>query len=145
MLAAAQIRAHVAQLLQSCAVTAGRVFAGRYWPVTESEMPCWFVALDQEDVQPDGLTWPGLQTHRLRLLVDGFVADTDALEASLDTLQTQALEALFAAPPPFQLRCVGVRRRVADAEGQSGRIGVLSLYLEATFLTVEGQPQNLIP
>lgn len=145
MLAAAQIRALVALRLQACAFTAGRVFEGRYWPVTESEMPCWFVALDQEDVQADGLSWPGLQTHRLRLLADGFVADADTLESSLDTLQTQALEALFATQPPFQLRCVGVRRRVADAEGQDGRFGVLSLFLEATFLTVEGQPQTLIP
>ncbi|MCV2423405.1 hypothetical protein LNV47_22715 [Paucibacter sp. DJ4R-1] len=145
MLAAAQIRAHVAQLLQPCAFTGGRVFAGRYWPVTESEMPCWFVAIDQEDMARDGISYPGLQTHRLRLLVDGFVAEVDALEAALDTLQTEALEALFAAQPPFHLSCVGTRRRVAEAEGQAGRVGVLSLYLEATFLTVEGQPQTLIP
>lgn len=145
MLAAAQVRAQVALLLQGVAITNGAVHVGRYWPVTESEMPCIFVAIEQEDIEPDGLSFPGVQTHRLRLLVDGFVADVDTLETSLDTLQTQALEALFAVQPPFQLRCVGVRRRVADADGQDRRIGVLSLSLEATFLTVEGQPQTLIP
>lgn len=145
MLAAAQVRAQVAQLLLAVPNTAGRVFAGRYWPVTESEMPCWFVAIDAEDIVREGISWPGVQTHRVRLLVDGFVAEVETLETALDTLQTQALEALFAAQPPFQLRCVGVRRRVADAEGQDGRVGVLSLFLEATFLTVEGQPQTLIP
>lgn len=145
MLAAAQVREHVALLLQSVALTAGAVHAGRYWPVTESEMPCWFVAIDQEDIEREGISFPAVQSHRLRLLADGFVADVDTLETSLDTLQTQALEALFAVQPPFQLQCIGVRRRVADAEGQDGRIGVLSLFLEATFLTVEGQPQTLIP
>lgn len=144
MLAAAQVRAQVSTRLLPCALTAGRVFEGRYHPVTEGEMPCWFVSVEQEDMQAEGITWPGVQTHRLQLLAEGFVASVDALETQLDTLQTQALEALFATQPPWQLRCAGVRRRVADAEGQAARIGVLTLYLEATFLTVEGQPQTLI-
>lgn len=143
MLAAAQVRNDVASRLVPCALTAGRVFAGRYWPVTESEMPCWFVAIDQEDIQADGLSWPGVQTHSLRLLAEGYVVDTDSLETTLDTLQSQGLQALFSAVNTYQLRCIGTRRRVADAEGQSGRIGVLTLYLEATFLTVEGQPDTL--
>lgn len=143
MLAAAQIRTDVASRLAACAKTSGRVFAGRYWPVTESEMPCWFVAIDQEDIQADGIGWPSVQTHSLRLLAEGFAADTDSLEATLDTLQSQGLQALFSTATTYQLRCIGARRRVADAEGQSGRVGVLSLYLEATFLTVEGQPDTL--
>lgn len=142
MLAAAQIRTDVASRLSACALTAGRVFAGRYWPVTESEMPCWFVAIDQENIQADGLSWPSVQTHSLRLLAEGFAADADNLETTLDTLQSQGLQALFAALNTYQLRCIGTRRRVADAEGQSGRVGVLTLYLEATFLTLEGQPDN---
>lgn len=143
MLAAAQVRAQVAALLVPCALTAGRVFAGRYYPVTESELPCWFVAIDQEDIEPEGITRPRLETHRLRLIVEGFVADVEALEASLDTLQSQALQALFSNPPAFELSCVGARRRAADTESHGGRIGVLTLYLEATFLTQEGQPETI--
>lgn len=145
MLAAAQVRADVASRLVPCALTGGRVFAGRYWPVTEGEMPCWFVAIDQEDIQAEGISWPAPQTHRLRLLAEGFIAETDTLETSLDALQTQGLQALFGVPTTYQLRCIGVRRRVADSEGQGGRVGVLTLYLEATYLTVEGQPETSIP
>lgn len=143
MLAAAQIRSDVATRLTACAITAGRVFAGRYWPVTESEMPCWFVAIDQEDIQADGFSWPSVQTHTLRLMAEGFASEVDSLETTLDTLQSQGLQALFISATTYQLRCIGSRRRVADAEGQAGRVGVLTLYLEATFLTVEGQPDNL--
>lgn len=145
MLAAATARHEVVTRLGTCALTAGRVFEGRYHPADEAELPCWFVAIESEELQTEGLSWPGVTTHSLRLLAEGFVVSVDALETQLDTLQLQALQALQATQPPFSLRAVGARRRAADAEGQASRAGVLSLYLEATFLTVEGQPETLIP
>ena len=145
MLAAATARHEVATRLGACALTAGRVFEGRYHPADEAEVPCWFVAIEAEDVQTEGLTHPGISTHSLRFVADGFAVSVDALEATLDTLQLQALQALHATQPPFLLRVTGTRRRAADAEGQASRAGVLTLYLEATFHTQEGQPETLIP
>jgi hypothetical protein len=143
MLAAAQIRQFVAQRLQGCAFTGGRVFEGRYHPAVEAELPCWFVGIESEDTEALAIDYPaGLET-RLRLVADGFAVSVDALESALDTLQLQALQALQSPQPPWQLRCVGVRRRVHDGEGQAARQGAVSLFLEAVFITVEGDPESI--
>lgn len=145
MLAAAQVRQLVAQRLQACALTAGRVHEGRYEPAAESELPCWFVAIEGENLQAEGISWPRLLEHRLSLRADGFVASATALETQLDTLQLQGLQALFAEAPPFQLACIGTRRRVDDGDQQAARLGCLTLHLEAVFRGIEGQPETLIP
>ena len=144
MLAAAQVRTEVATRLAAVALTAGRVFEGRYHPATEAELPCWFVALDAEDIDAQGITHAGLNEHRLRLRLDGYAASVDALETTLDTLQAQALAALHATQPPWPLRCVAVRRAANDAEGLDGRTGQVSLFLEALYVTVDGAPETLI-
>lgn len=146
MLAAAQVRQLVAQRLQACALTAGQVHEGRYDPAAESELPCWFVAIDPgENVQTEGISWPRLLEHRLSIRADGFVKSADALETQLDTLQLQGMQALFATQPPFQLVLIGVRRRTDDGDQQAARLGCLTLHLEAVFHGVEGDPETLIP
>lgn len=144
MLAAAQVRHLIATRLQAVALSGGRVFEGRYHPAEPSEMPCWFVHLDAEDCTPQAITWPGMSEHRLRVEASAFLLQTDDLETQLDTLQAQGLAALFAAQPPWPLRCVGVRRTVHDAESADARAGRLSLFLEATYLTTEDAPETLI-
>lgn len=145
MLVSAQVRQLVAQRLTACALTAGRVYEGRYHPATDAELPCWFVSIDPgEDITTDGLGWPALQTHQLRIRAEGFVDSADALEAQLDTLQQQGLQALFGTAPGLQLHCVGVRRRVDDSDAHGASKGALGIHLEATFRTVEGQPETLI-
>lgn len=146
MLAAATARHEVAQRLLAVSLTAGRVFEGRYHPAAESELPCWFVSIDPgEDIQAEGITFPALLEHRLRLRADGYVASALDLETQLDTLQLQGLQALFATQPPFVLRCVGTRRRVDDGDTQAARLGCLTLLLEAVFHGIEGAPETLIP
>jgi hypothetical protein len=146
MLAAAQVRQLVAQRLLAVALTAGRVFEGRYHPAAENELPCWFVSIEPgEDIETEGISWPGLMTHRLRIRADGFAASTLDLETQLDTLQLQGLQALFATQPPFSLRCVGTRRRADDDANGGARLGALTLHLEAVFHGVEGEPETLIP
>lgn len=144
MLAAAQVRQLVAQRLQACALTAGRVFEGRYHPAAESELPCWFVAIEGEDIQAEGITMPRLVEHRLQLRVDGLVASATDLETLFDTLQVQGLQALFGTPPGLVLSCTGTRRRVNDDGTQAARLGALTLRLEAVFQGIEGQPETLI-
>lgn len=144
MLAAAQVRQEVATRLAAVALSGGRVFEGRYHPATESELPCWFVALDAEDLAPQAITQPGMSEHRLRLRADGYAAGLDTLETTLDTLQAQALTVLHATPTPYPLHAVAVRRDVNDGEGLDGRTGRVSLFLEASYLTVEGAPETLI-
>lgn len=143
MLAAAQARQLIAQRLTACALTAGRVFEGRYHTVTEAELPCWLVGIEAEDIETDGLASPALQMHTLRVTAEGYAQSTDALETQLDTLQLQALQALHATATPFAVRVLGTRRRVNDGELADARTGVLSLFLEAQFNTVEGAPEAL--
>lgn len=144
MLAAAQVRQLVTQRLQGVALTLGRVFEGRHHPATEAELPCWFVSIDAEEISAEGITWPAMQQHSLRVMAEGFCASVDALETTLDTLQAQALAALHATQAPYALRCVGVRRRVNEGDTLDARVGSLTLFLDATFLTLEGQPETLI-
>lgn len=143
-LAAAQVRQEVATRLAAVALSAGRVYAGRYYPVTESELPCWLVAIESEDLDPQAVSWPGMSQHQLRLRVDGIATGLDTLETTLDTLQTQALAALFATQPPWPLRCIGTRRTVNQGEGNDGATGQVTLFLDASFLTEEGAPETLI-
>lgn len=146
MLAAAQVRQHVAERLVAVALTAGRVHEGRYHAAAESELPCWFVSIAPgEDIQAEGLSYPRLLTHSLRINAEGYVASATQLETLFDTLQVQGLQALFADPPPFNLQCIGVRRRVDEDGNGAARLGALTLHLEATFRGIEGQPENLIP
>lgn len=146
MLAAAQVRQLVAQRLIACALTAGKVDEGRYTVASEAELPRWFVAIDPgEDIGAEGLSWPRLLTHTLRIRAEGVVQAADGLEALLDTLQLQGLQALFGEAPPYQLQCIGVRRQSNDGSGQAADLGALVLHLEATYRTVEGDPETLIP
>ncbi len=146
MLAAAQVRHLVAQRLLGCALTASRVFEGRYHPAGENELPCWFVSIEPgEDIEAEGIAWPRLLTHRLRIRADGYVGSATDLETLLDTLQLQGLEALFGTEPPFHLACIGTRRRVDDTDTGAARLGALTLHLEAVFHGIEGQPETLIP
>lgn len=145
MLAAATARQLIAQRLATCALVGGRAFEGRYYPATEAELPCWLIAIEAEDIESDGLAYPVLQMHSLRVLAEGFVTSVDAMETQLDTLQLQALQALQATATPFQVRVLGIRRRAGEGEQSDARIGVLSLSLEASFNTVEGDPETLIP
>ena len=143
-LAAAQVRTEVAARLSAAALTGGRVFAGRYHPASESELPCWFVSLDGEELSPQVITYPGMSEHRLRLRADGYAAGVDGLETTLDTLQAQGLAAVFATQPPWPLRCIAVQRDVSDGEGLDGRTGRVSLVFEASYLTEEPAPETLI-
>jgi hypothetical protein len=73
------------------------------------------------------------------------VASATQLETLFDTLQVQGLQALFSVQPPFNLHCIGTRRRVDDDGTQAARLGALTLHLEAVFHGVEGEPETLIP
>ncbi len=145
MLAAAQIRHLVAQRLTACAITGGNVDEGRYTAASVAELPRWFVAIDPgEDIETEGLCYPRLETHRLRIRAEGVIQATDGLEQQLDTLQLQGLQALFGAELSIELHCIGVRRHVNDGAAQGADLGSLALHLEATFRTVEGDPENLV-
>jgi hypothetical protein len=141
MLAAAQVRAAVAALLLNAASVGGRVFAGRYHPVDESEMPCWVLRLEGELVDLQAFGYPALQTHTINLVATGYVRSTTALETALDELQAEALAALFATEPPHSLRCTETRREVnTDADAS---VGVVTLTLDATALTLINQPETI--
>lgn len=141
MLAAAQVRTAVAARLALAASVSGRVFAGRYHPVDPSELPCWVLRLDGELVDAQALGYPSLQSHAITLQADGYVRSTADLEAAMDALQAEGLAALFGTEPPYSLRCSEVRREVnTDADAS---VGVVTLTLDATVLTLINQPETI--
>lgn len=141
MLAAAQVRTAVATRLLAAASVAGRVFAGRYHPVDPAELPCWVLRLDGEQVDAQALGYPGLQAHAISLRAEGFVRSATDLESAMDALQAEALSALFSTEPPYSLRCSEVRREVnSDADAS---VGVVTLTLDATVLTLINQPETI--
>lgn len=140
MLAAAQVRTAVAARLATAASVGGRVFAGRYHPVDPSELPCWVLRIEGELIERQGMGYPTMQSHAITLQADGYVRSTAALEAAMDALQAEALTALFGGTaPPYELRCSEVRREVNnDADAA---VGLVSLTLDATVLTLNNLPQ----
>lgn len=141
MLAAAQVRTAIALRLQAAPSTAGRVFEGRYHPVDPSELPCWVLRIEAESIDSQGFGYPQIQTHSITLQADGYVRSAAALEAAMDALQAEALAALFGAEPPYSLRCSATRRDV-NSEADAA-VGLVSLTLDATVLTLINQPETI--
>lgn len=142
MLAAAQVRTAVAARLGQAASVAGRVFAGRYHPVDQAELPCWVLRIEGELIDRQSMGFPAMQSHAITLQAEGYVRSTAALEAAMDDLQAEALTALFGGTaPPYELRCSEVRREVNNDADAS--VGVVTLTLDATVLTLINQPETI--
>lgn len=141
MLAAAQVRAHVAGLLAAMP-GAPVVQAGRYHPVAEGALPVWLVYIEGDDIELTDMHYPSEEEHSLRISVDALLRDVPAIESALDAAEAAAMTALFSAQPLHQLQCIGTER-LPQREG-SAAVAVLRLRLLATFHTQQGDPQTIL-
>src|SRR4051812_5941361 len=97
-LAAAQVVDALAALLVPVALSGGRVYTSRLWPLTEAELPAWRVTAETEEVQPTTIH-SGVEQHLLSVEAKGYARATDNLDDSLHALAAAGLTALFAGTP----------------------------------------------
>lgn len=150
MLAAAQVRERVQQLLLNATAAGPRVLVGRAWPLAGDELPAIKLAITGEPISADGMHFPCVQEHELALEVRCFLRDTDDLDTAMDAMAEQVLQVLFADEDAARLdplpNCVmeatGIDRVVRDAEGEAAA-GAVSVRLAITFQTLSNEPSQL--
>jgi hypothetical protein len=150
MLASAQVRQRIQQLLAGATAAGVRVFNGRAWPLDSDELPAIKLASGREDIAPEGFHWPALQEHTLNLEVRGFVRDANDVEAAMDALSAEILEALFGTQaaaeleplPTCEVQLQGIDRQTnGDGEASTGGVAVR---LAITFQTLSNDPHTLV-
>lgn len=154
-LAAAQIISAIAQRLRGATDADAKVYASRSWPLSERELPAWRIVAEDEDVEPLSMGADRLQQHRLQVGLKGYSLAVADLDASLHTLASQALAAVFPAVPPSdpadELSAIPpgklhltLRRieRHMQTEGQAV-LGMVHLTLMAVYRTRQTQPDAL--
>lgn len=138
-LAAAQVVDALAALLAPVALSGGRVYTSRLWPLTDGELPAWRVTAETEDVQPS--TLDGVNQHDLEVAASGYVRATEDIDDAMHALAEQGLAALFAGTPPYGLQLVGIDRETNDGEAAHG---VIRLRLATQYFVRASAPGTFV-
>ena len=133
-LAAAQVIDAVAALLVPVALSGGRVYTSRLWPLTEADLPAWRLFATDEPIDGD--------LHDLFIDAEGYVRATQDMDDAMNALASQGLSALFAGPPPHALRCIGIEREPVQEGGAD--MGRVRLRLQAQFLSPPSTPEVIL-
>lgn len=152
-LAQRQVKLAVQSRLVAAATAAGtRVHLARAWPLGENQLPALRVLALDESLEVDAdedVTWPSRRTHRLDLQVQGAVRDADDVDAALDALELQVLQALEGSqaavrltPLNCALRHVGSSRR-RTTEGEAA-FAMVTVRFEVLFVTAANDPTTIL-
>ncbi|HKW84088.1 MAG TPA: hypothetical protein VJN68_10075 [Burkholderiaceae bacterium] len=148
MLAAGQVIAAVAALIEGAPSMTGRVFTDRAWPFASAELPAWRVYADEEEVTPAGIAFPARQMHELLVHCAGYVRAVSGIDDALHALAAAALTALFATQQTTRLaplNCSVVLARIErglETDGESA-IGRVVLALRVRFHTFNNAPETI--
>lgn len=140
-LAAAQVIDALAARLVPVALSGGRVFTSRTWPLTEAELPAWRVTAEDESTsrQYVGQT---INDHTLTVSCVGIVRAVADLDDAMHALAAQGMTALFAPPEPYQLQLESISR-ATSTEGEAA-VGTITVSLTARFAVDQAAPETLL-
>ena len=138
-LAAAQVVDTLAARLVPVALSGGRVFTSRLWPLSEAELPCWKVIADSEDVQVALVD--GMNQHDLTVSAEGYVRATDNVDDSMHALAEQGLTALFALPAPYELQLISIERETTNES--EAALGLIRLRMTTRYYVRPEAPQTI--
>lgn len=144
-LAAAQVVDAVQALLVPVALTGGRVYTSRLWPLTEADLPAGVVFAADEQIEAGSLF--NVEQHTLEIEAKGFVRETADLDDAMNDLAAAWLTALFAVAPPFNLMVTRIERdsaAVGSTSGGEASCGAITLHLQAIFETESGAPETIL-
>jgi hypothetical protein len=140
-LAAAQVVDALALRLTLVALSGGRVFTSRLWPLVEDELPCWRVTAETEDVELATID-DALNVHNLEVSAAGYVRATADIDDAMHALASQGLAALFAGTVPYGLQLTGIERDpVTDNEAAHAAI---RLRLSTQFYVRPSAPETIV-
>lgn len=137
-LAAAQVIDALAARVATLA-PAGGVHTSRTWPL--QVLPAWRVTAEDEPVTEAMMS--GTNEHALVVAVRGTARAVADLDDVLHAMASEVQSALFAPPAPYQLQLTGLRRQLAT-EGEAS-VGVITVFLRATFYVDPADPETIIP
>lgn len=140
-LASAQVIDALAARLGPVALSGGRVFTSRTWPLTEADLPAWRVVAQDEPVvrQYVGST---VNEHTLTVDCVGVVRAVADLDYAMHALAAEGMTALFAEPVPFQLQLESIKRE-PSTEGECA-VGTITVSLTARFAVDQTAPETLL-
>ena len=140
-LAAAQVIDAIAARLMPVALSGGRVFTSRGWPISEAELPAWRVIADDEAAaaQYIGQT---VNEHTLTVQCIGIVRAVADLDDAMHALAAQGMTALFADPAPYQLQLESIGRNTST-EGEAA-VGTITVSLTARYAVDQAAPETLL-
>jgi hypothetical protein len=150
-IAAAQAVSRIAELLAAGPTAAGSaVYTGRTASLQEGQLPAWVLYAEGETIQTEGLEWPAVQEHELRVTASGLVALSTDLEAELHALSEQGITALFATPeaarlaplPECDMRLLGIDRSLSTLGPLE--VGQVTLAIGVRYRTAANAPGTLI-
>lgn len=140
-LAAAQVIDTIAARLVPVALSGGRVFTSRTWPITEAELPAWRVVAEDETAvrQYVGQT---INDHTLAVSCTGYVRAVADLDDAMHALAAAGMTALFADPAPYDLQLDSINRSMST-EGEAA-VGVITVNVTARFAADQAAPETLL-
>lgn len=141
-----QIRSALATALTGLTTTAGRVFVNRVHPVTDAELPCLMISLDQEQINYDTLKPPRSQSRTTTATVRTIARSLTGVDSTLDASLLEIEAAIYNNRTLNGL----VRDIKVDAfgveldDGAERPTGVGSTTLSIHWATLEGSPQTTL-
>jgi len=139
-LADAQAIDAIAARMTGQPLAGSRVYTSRVWPLSEAELPAWRVTASVTEVQLAMLA--GTNEHLLSITADGYVRAVNDLDDRMHDLAEEALAALWATQPPYDLQLTGIDRDMAtEAEASVGRI---TLRLQARIFVAPSAPGSIL-
>lgn len=140
-LAAAQVIDALAARLVPVALSGGRVYTSRTWPLTQGELPAWRVLAADENATRQYIG-SQINEHALSVQCAGVVRATADLDDAMHDLAKQGLTALFAEPTPYDLQLDSISRSTSN-DGEAA-VGVITLNVTAKFAVDQTAPGTLL-
>jgi len=140
-LAAAQVIDALAARLVPVALSAGRVYTSRTWPLTEADLPAWRVTAEDESAVRQ-YVGQSINEHTLSVACTGYVRAVADLDDAMHALAAQGMTALFAAPAPYDLQLDSISRSMST-EGESA-VGFITVNVTARFAADQAAPETLL-
>lgn len=152
MLAAEQLVEAITTRATGLALTGARAFSSRMWPLAENQLPAWRVFAVDEDIVPETVHEPFVQSHALQIEVQGTAVALADLDNALNALASQVLTAIFNPPgvpdalsallPKVALTLRRIERK-PSTEGQA-TVGQVVITLRAEFRTLSNAPDTIL-
>lgn len=146
---AQQVVAAIAARLSGNTSAGARVYTDRLWPLTDGLLPAWRVFDLSEEVETTTVHYPPVQEHQMNVALQACAEAVTGIDAQLNTLRLQALQALFdtqghstlGLDVQMEQRGTGPMQPIETADRQ---IAQRTVQLSVRYRTRANQPETIV-